>query len=116
MKRILVCGGRDYADRDKVFWALDQIDAKHGVGEVLHGGANGADSLGHEWAVARQRVSITVMAKWDTDGKRAGPVRNQRMLDEYGPYACVAFPGGSGTADMVRRCREEDVPVWEITA
>lgn len=113
--RILVCGGRNYSDRDRVYWALDSADAKHGIREVLHGGAGGADSLAHEWAQERQHVSISVMAEWDKNGKRAGPVRNQRMIDEYGPEACIAFKGGSGTADMCRRCEEEGIPVWKVS-
>src|SRR5262249_16770583 len=41
--------------------------------------------------------------EWDELGKKAGPLRNQRMLDEGKPDLVVAFPGGGGTKDMVRR-------------
>lgn len=34
-----------------------------------------------------------------------GPMRNQRMLDEARPQVVIAFPGGSGTADMVDKVR-----------
>lgn len=46
-----------------------------------------------------------------TNGKAAGPIRNQRMLDEGKPDLVVAFPGGRGTADMVRRAKAAGVPV-----
>jgi hypothetical protein len=35
--------------------------------------------------------------EWDELGKKAGPLRNQRMLDEGKPDLVVAFPGGGGT-------------------
>ena len=44
-------------------------------------------------------------ADWKVRGRAAGHIRNQQMLDEGRPHLVVAFPGGRGTADMVRRAR-----------
>jgi hypothetical protein len=38
-------------------------------------------------------------------------MRNQAMLDYGKPDLVVAFPGGKGTADMVRRARVAGVKV-----
>jgi hypothetical protein len=54
-------------------------------------------------------------ADWRRDGSSAGHIRNQQMLDSEPIDLVVAFPGGSGTADMVRRARAADIPVMEIT-
>jgi hypothetical protein len=49
------------------------------------------------------------------EGKAAGSIRNQRMLDaEKHIDVVVAFPGGRGTADMVRRARAAGIHVLEI--
>lgn len=57
-------------------------------------------------------------ADWDTHGKAAGPIRNQRMLDEGQPEIVFAFTddlaASRGTADMVRRARAADLPVYVI--
>jgi len=45
-------------------------------------------------------------ADWETYGRAAGPIRNQKMLDSEQINLCVAFPGGAGTADMVARCKK----------
>jgi len=60
----------------------------------------------------------TFDAEWHRHGKRAGPIRNQRMLEEGQPDLIVAFPGGHGTADMVRRARQAgiEVHVFDETA
>ena len=34
------------------------------------------------------------------------------MLDLFAPDGLIAFPGGSGTADMVARARAAGVTVW----
>lgn len=110
--RLLICGGRDFNDRDRVFGMLDAIKAELGPIEcVIHGAARGADSLGGLWAMYERLWCWAEKADWDTHGKAAGPIRNQRMLDIYKPTFCVAFPGGTGTADMIRRCKAAGVPV-----
>jgi hypothetical protein len=50
-------------------------------------------------------------AEWSTHGRSAGPRRNALMLDRERPVLVVAFPGGTGTRDMVRRARAAQVPV-----
>jgi len=54
------------------------------------------------------------MANWAGLGRKAGPIRNQEMLDQGRPNMVVAFPGGRGTADMVRRARGAGVEVIEV--
>lgn len=43
----------------------------------------------------------------------AGPYRNQEMADS-GADVCLAWPGGTGTADMVRRARAAGIPVVRV--
>lgn len=120
MNRLLVCGGRDYADADTVARTLDRVLRERGIAVLIHGAAGGADTLAAEWAKARGVPVLAFKVKdWRRpDGsidKSAGPRRNQRMLDEGKPTACVAFPPGpSGTYDMIRRCEAAGVPVWRV--
>jgi hypothetical protein len=99
-KSIIVCGGRDFKDFDRVQKALNAVLRKHPNLRVIEGGARGADSLAKLWCGHNGVECLTVKADWNGNGKRAGPIRNQEMLD-MGPIGVVAFPGGRGTADMV---------------
>lgn len=110
--RLLVCGGRSYDDRERLFAALDLAAAKCGMSTLIHGGARGADRLAGEWAAARRIQETVYPAGWTEFGRRAGPIRNQRMLDDGRPDGVVAFPGGAGTADMIRRANAAGLPVW----
>ena len=112
-RRIIVCGGRGYRNRDSVYWQLDRIHTARGIAVVIHGAARGADSLAAEWAQDRCVLAEPYPADWASDGKAAGPIRNQRMLDQAAPDAVVAFPGGRGTDDMVRRAKVAGVPVLD---
>jgi len=54
------------------------------------------------------------MADWQQYGKAAGPIRNGKMLLELQRYfdrCVVPFPGGAGTANMVKQAREAGVKV-----
>lgn len=108
--RVLVCGGRDYANVDRVYAVLDDIAPSH----IIHGGAKGADAIAAMWADERRVPVDAYCAMWDEHGRAAGPLRNQRMLDEGKPDLVVAFLGGRGTADMVRRARAAGVEVRQV--
>jgi hypothetical protein len=113
--RLLVCGGRDYSDKARVYAALDLVMVKRQILVVMHGGAEGADALADEWAEYRgfARVIFPVgRQEWALLGKRAGPLRNARMLTDGRPNAVVAFPGNRGTADMCRQAEEAGLHVW----
>jgi hypothetical protein len=106
--RVLVCGGRNYADFDRLKQFLDALPAKPSA--VIHGNARGADRMGGVWA-KNKRIPVEVFeADW-SNGRSGGPVRNQRMIDEGKPDLVVAFPGNTGTADMVRRADAAGIPV-----
>lgn len=114
MTRVLVCGGRHYSDWARVIECLDCIQVDRKISLVIHGGALGADDLGSRWAYLRGIPSKVFPAHWGMHGKAAGPIRNQQMIEEGKPDLVVAFPGGTGTADMVRRAKSAGIPVEEI--
>ena len=116
MTTAIVCGGRDFADRDALFATLDRLRANYGIAAVAHGGAPGADALAGQWASSRGLVCEEFRADWKREGRKAGPLRNQRMLDDAGARFVIAFPGGRGTADMVARARRKGLAVIEVAA
>jgi hypothetical protein len=112
--RVLVCGGRNYSDMDRLFSVLGAEHAVNPIDDLIHGAAKGADMLAHEWAYRNNVRMHPFLADWETYGRRAGVLRNQRMLDEGRPDLVIAFPGGRGTADMVRRAERAGIHVTQI--
>lgn len=109
--RLLVSGGRDFCDRDAVFAVLDRLHARAPIGLLIHGDARWADRLAAEWAESRGVAVERYQANWDRHGYAAGSVRNLNMRERGRPDALIAFPGGRGTAHMVRIAREAGLPV-----
>ncbi len=114
--KVLVCGGRDFTDRELVFQTLDDIsETECRITEIITGGARGADSFAVEWSGSRGVRSIVHPAQWKTHGKSAGPIRNRRMLVKEEPHLVVAFPGGRGTRNMTVLAMQYRVEVKEIS-
>lgn len=112
--KVLVCGGRDFNNYDVVSKALYRIHEGTPITLLIEGGAHGADHCAYLWARTAQVQCEKFPADWRSHGKAAGPIRNQRMIDEAKPDLVVAFPGGRGTADMVRRAETAGVEVLAV--
>ena len=110
--RVIVCGGRDFADRTGLYAALDRFRSLHGITCVIQGAAPGADTLAYDWAADRRVMVINEPAMRKKYGKSAGPKRNQHMIDAHKPNAVIAFPGDVGTADMIKRAKAAGIPVY----
>ena len=106
--RVIVTGGRTYADAANVHAELDMIQPA----VIVQGGANGADQLAREWARLRHKPCFTFEADWSR-GAKAGPERNAKMIAS-GADLVVAFPGGRGTADCVKKALAAGIPVREV--
>jgi len=116
---IIVCGGRDYPDRDRVFAALDRAHQKRPITLLVHGACMdehtgellGADRWADEWARERGVKVEPHPANWELWGKAAGPMRNKQMA-ERGAHGLVALPGGKGTASMCGHAARFGIPIW----
>jgi hypothetical protein len=106
-----VTGGRYYDH----YWIVERELRKLGKDiEIIEGGAKGADQIARNFGFRESIPVKTFPANWLKYGPKAGPIRNQKMIDEGKPDIVLAFPGGNGTADCVRRAKASGVKVIEI--
>ena len=111
--RALVCGGREYDDYTRLKKALNAIHADRPFAVVITGGAPGADRMAEAWAKRQGIPTIRMEANWSRFGRKAGPMRNQWMVDLASPELVIAFPGGRGTQDMTDRAKSAGIEVIE---
>jgi len=125
--RVIVCGGRDYAkvatdsrktsrsgaldELAKLCDVLDSLKRKHPGLHIVTGAAHGADAAALAWAMRNEVSFEGYPANWSKWGDAAGPQRNTYMV-ALGADAVVAFPGGSGTAHMIRIAQAAGIKVW----
>jgi hypothetical protein len=108
--RILVCGDRHWTDYEMVLGVL--VKLRPAV--VIEGGCQGADACAKLAAGLLRIDTLSFPADWRTQGKAAGPIRNQRMLDVGKPDLVVAFHDdlgrSKGTNDMLSRAELANIP------
>lgn len=115
--RVLVCGGRDYDNAERVKRVLDKLLIRCGGYSgltIIQGEALGADTLARQWAEDNSVPTIGFRADWKTYGKRAGYLRNSQMLAEGHPDLVIAFPGGHGTDMMIKLAKAAGVSVVKL--
>lgn len=107
-----------------MIWSeLDRVFGKGGNAQtfvVVHGNAPGADSIANRWALENNRNGYNVAvevhpAQWTKHGRRAGPLRNQEMVDA-GADLVLAFikDNSPGASHLVREARTAGIPVEEF--
>ncbi len=76
--RIAVVGSRAFDDYER----MSKILIKYIPFILISGGAHGADALAERFANEHKLVSMIYPAKWDKYGKRAGFIRNTKIVEE----------------------------------
>lgn len=117
---IVVCGSRDFTDYNKLATELNKLVAEVG-GDVrlVSGGARGADKMAETYARLNGLEIKVFIPDWEGQGKRAGLIRNDMMLDyaqKYGRPRVVAFWDGEsgGTKYTIERAKALNIPTTII--
>lgn len=114
--RVLVCGGRDFDNEALMkFGFLLLTSDGETITEMCHGGAKGADTLAGKYAEEHNIPCKVYPADWEKHGKKAGFIRNHEMLISFDPDVVFAFPGGKGTAHMIRIAEAADYTVVQLS-
>ena len=109
--KVVVAGGMDYLDLNLVWDVLDKVRAKHQDMVLMHGGApKGLDLIAAKWADSRGVAQVVFKPDWKRYGKkRAGFVRNDRMLDLM-PIGVLTWPGTGVTENLADKARGFGIP------
>lgn len=119
MKRLLVTGSREFSNIDLALTALSEARWKLGPDlVVVHGGARGADQLLGALAAERGLRTEVHRANWRDNGRAAGVMRNQEMVNAGADLCLVLLVEGlacRGTKDCWRRADRAGIECWTYT-
>lgn len=115
--RILVTGSRRWTDVKLLEQTLDGVlgDWPAIKTTLIHGGAEGADTMAEKWANENGLWIERHAASWKLYGKAAGPIRNSEMVNSH-PNVCVAFlmEGSRGTRDCLSKAQRAGIETVEV--
>jgi hypothetical protein len=123
--KVLICGGREFADQalfNHTLHCLPALISEHFKGQrrldseycIIQGEAKGADRMAKVYAKYAGLPCMGFEANWHYYENAAGPIRNRWMKKFGQPQIGLAFPGGSGTRDMMKALVAAGVPVFDV--
>lgn len=118
--KVIITGSRKWDNPDMIFNALYKLEKRYGDDLlILEGGAKGADMWARVFCKQLKIKFQTFEADWEQFGRRAGMIRNRRMLEEN-PDLVIAFPlpRSIGTYGMMEIAEKAGVRVidWPLEA
>lgn len=131
MSRVIIAGDRNYTDYDKVIESVEAAEFLAGITitKVISGRCEfgnhtfttkegikvfGADGLGERWAADNNVPVEPYPADWKKLGKKAGPLRNQRMAAVGDALIAFLAPHSKGTKGMVDIMKGLGKPVFVV--
>lgn len=116
--RVIVTGDRFWACHHLAAGIIRRLEARYGPDIVIvHGAATGVDESFDTAAMGLGIATEPHPADWERLGKRAGPIRNQAMVDA-GASMCIAvhryLMNSKGTKDCCRQAIEAGIPTYLI--
>jgi hypothetical protein len=126
-----IIGSRDFQDRVLIFEMLDRFHKNKSITRVVSGGADGADTIGADWAIVNDIPLTEYPADWKNCGPECPP--NHQKKGRYGWYcptagmrrntdiqndsdAIIAFwkNRSRGTHDTIKKAVKAGKTVWVI--
>jgi len=112
--KTIIAGSRDITSKAVVQAAMNVADQDHGINitEGVSGAARGVDTIGADLCMESDIPVRYFPAAWNTYGKRAGYLRNERMA-HYADALIAIWDGKSrGTKHMIDLARSEGLKVY----
>lgn len=115
---VAVTGDKKFTDWALVQRALKAFHKKHHIDMLITGVLKGAEEFAFVWAKNECiRRILTLPPQPDMLDRKSQQLRNALLLEEYRPFAVIAFPGSEPQRNhMVSFARQHNINVWEVPA
>jgi hypothetical protein len=104
--KTIIAGSRYLSDSEITRLCIKMCPWHREITEVICGGANGPDTFGRQWAEQNGIPVRMLSADWATYEKRAGIIRNTRMVDEADSLILIWDGVSKGSQDTLQKAKE----------
>lgn len=111
--KLAIVGSRHYNNYAEFKQVVNKF-VGNTIGEIVSGGAPGADTLA-EYYAQEYGIKITVYkAEWNVYGRSAGPIRNAKIVKHCDEVLAFVAPTSTGTKHTINLARQAGKKVTEI--
>lgn len=113
--KLLISGYRGFEDYDLFSNFMKTVTNEMGMPSVVLQGEckTGADQLAKRWCLEKDVKCMSFPADW-SKGKRAGPERNSKMLEQVDVVCAFVHANSKGTKDVVNKARQKKMKLYEL--
>ena len=109
-----IIGSRSFSDYQLCHDSILDVISPRDIEAIVSGGAQGADSIGVDFAKEYNIPTQIFYPDWQKHGKGAGFIRNTRIVN-HSNFIVAFWDGQSrGTQDTMQKARKKEVPVWVV--
>jgi len=110
--KVVICGSRDLENYQLVEEAVSR--SGFSISTVLSGGSRGVDRLGITFACNHHHLVQVYMPEWERLGKRAGIVRNRKMVEAAEAVIAVWNGKSLGTRSLIELAFRHTLPCFVL--
>lgn len=113
MEKIVgICGTRDYDNYEYFEKIINNWITKYGkIDKIVSGGATGIDSLAEKYAIIHKIPIIIHRAEWEKYNKKAGPIRNTKIVNDSTHLIACPSINSIGTYDTINKAKKKGIPI-----
>ena len=112
--KLAIVGSRDFDDYYKLCSFADYLITSPRMTTVISGGARGADSLAKRFASDEIIEYLEFLPDWDKLGKKAGFVRNHKIVDTCDIVLAFWDGKSKGTAHTIELAKKAKKPTFIV--
>lgn len=103
-KVLLVAGAREFNCYLSFKSVMTAVEREIGIPtKIISGGATGVDTMAKTYALEKSIAFEEYPADWKQYGKKAGPLRNSKMIKLADVVVALPSPNSIGTYDTIRK-------------
>ena len=110
-KLIDFCFDVRYVGNSNGDWTPEYISKHHNI-KIVSGGAKGADTLAEKFADEYNLEKLIFKPDWDLCGKRAGFIRNAKIVDNCDVLFAFQINKSKGTQHSIDLAKEKNKEVY----
>lgn len=114
MTIMAIIGSRTFTSMALVSERASELCANHQIVGIVSGGADGADTLGAEFAKANKIPLRVFKPDWSTHGRGAGFIRNKLIVDAADLVLAFWDGRSKGTQHAIAYAKQMNKPVHVV--
>lgn len=112
--RVLVCGGSESSNKEKIFAILDAYHEHWAITMIVQGDNEKTNTITKQWAQINKIPFIQSFYKTHKNYHKLGldekKIRTEQLYKQTQPHLIIAFEGGRKSENIIKQADKDNIP------